>query len=287
MSGLNTREKQRSITWTIYLGALLSFPADLMDTLFVNHHYESVHWSLGAALQLALVLFYVLWAVAQTSRALQRMSLALFLGVGVGTAMLARLGVQTSDARLVGKILVLCWWIAVLVVIADWLNAKVRKSSGTAQLQEVAIQPNALADRARGFLLERLHRQAADQGLALSDLELQFLDYSRITSEKSASALEEAFFQTHHYGSFKKRVRALMRDAVKSDREKDPGTLKQYYRLLRDLKRGKHDQQLILMVEGGILDARSGAEEMRDWALYILIGLSVVAILVGLALMRR
>lgn len=281
---VNTRERQRAVVSSILAAAYLSFPADLSDTLFVNHNYESVHWRLSVAVGLAVAALCVLLVIAEASRGLQRISLGLFLCVVMGTGMLSRLGMRTADAQLIGKIVVFSWWIAVLLLIFDWAHARLIR---THQVQKTDVHPLLPADRARSFFLERLSRQATTADFALSDLERQFLDYSRITSDRNASALEEEFFLMHDYGSFKAQVRRLMREAVKSDRVTDPGALKQYYRLLRDLKRGRRDQQLALLVEPGILDGRSGEEVVRDFALYIIIGLAVVGALIGVVLITK
>lgn len=283
---VNTKERERANASLIFCSAWFSLPVHLSDTLFVNHQYESVHWNWEVALRLASVVFCVSLATAAASRGLQRVALGLLLSVAMGTAVLSRLGVRTADAQLIGKIVVFSWWIAILLLIFDWVHARV---SGTrrSQVQKAEIRPLLPADRARDFFLDRLSRQAMSADFALSDLERQFLDYSRITSDRNASALEEEFFLMHDYGSFKAQVRRLMREAVKSDRVTDPGALKQYYRLLRDLKRGRRDQQLALLVEPGILDGRSGEEVARDFALYIIIGLAVVGALIGVVLITK
>ena len=267
----------------IRLGVLISFPTSLGDALFMNHHYQSIHWSTDTAGRLALTAGYLFVCLMGAWRPLQKIALASFLAVAVGTAVLARFGLQTDDAQLIGKVLVVAWGVAVLALIADWIRAKPAMSQSRAEAKGPASQSNYPADRARNFLLKRLRDQAADMNIEVSDLELRFVDYSRTVSARAASLMEDEFFQTHDYEAFKRQIRALTTEAVKHDRESDPGALKRYYRMLRDLKRGRQDQQLVLLIERGILDARTDNEKIRDWTLYILIGLTLLTIVVVLA----
>lgn len=283
MNRVNIKEQQRIALLFIYLGTLASCPPDFMDTFLVNHHYQSVHWGTSVIVRLVIAAYLLLWSLTVAWRPLQKIALASLLSVAVGIAVLTRFGVQTHDAQLIGKMLILAWWIAVLALISDWISARVSKRRGSVEAKEAASPFDLTADKARNFLLKRLRDQAADMNIGVSDLELRFLDYSRIVPARAASFLEDEFFQTHDYEAFKRQIRALTTQAVKHDRESDPGALKRYCRMLRDLKRGRHDQQLVLLIERGILDARTDSEKFRDWTLYILIGLSLLAILIFLA----
>lgn len=267
----------------IRVGVLISLPADLSDTLFVNHHYQSIHWSTSTAVRLGLIVSFWLICLMGAWRPLQKIALASLLSIAVGTAVLTRFGLETHDAQLIGKMLVAAWGVAVLALIADWISVKTPVSQRALEAKEPASQSDSPADQARSFLLKRLRDQAAEMNVEVSDLELRFMDYSRIVSARAASLLEDEFFQTHDYEAFKRQIRALTTQAVKHDRESDPGALKRYYRMLRDLKRGRHDQQLVLLIERGILDARTGSEKFSDWTLYILIGLSLLTIVIFLA----
>ena len=283
MSRLNIKEQQRITSNLIYLGALVSCPTDLMDTLLFNHHYQSIHWGLGVIIKLAMAAYLLLWSLTVAWRPLQKIALASLLSVAVGISVLTRFGVQTYDTQLIGKVLIVAWWIAVLALVADWISTKTPKPQRALEANLPASESGSPAYQARNFLLKRLRDQAADMNIEVSDLEIQFLDYSRIVSARAASLIEDEFFQTHDYGTFKRQIRELTTLAVKHDRENDPGALKRYYRMLRALKRGRHDQQLVLLIERGILDARNDIEKFRDWTLYILIGLSLLTIVILLA----
>lgn len=284
MRGLNSKEVERSGVVVIYLSALLSLPADLMDTMFVNHQYGSIHWSWVLAVRLAGIAVYLLVCLAGRLRPLQRVAFSLFLCVCAGTAILSRFGLQTHDGQVIARLIIFTWWAGLLLLIGDWINHKLGLVQPAVRKTASEAPPDIRADKARHFMLERLGRQAAAEHLTLSELEVQFLDYSRITEEEKATALEEEFFRSHDYSDFKNSIRVLARNAVRQDREADTTAQKQYYRLLRDLKRGKHDQQLALFIERGILDARTGLEELRDYAFYTLIGLSVAAAIYVLTL---
>lgn len=286
MTGLNSKEREKIGLVLIYFSALLAMPAELMDTLFVNHQFDSIHWSWSLAFRLTTVAVYLLMSLAGPVRSLQRIAMSLFLCVCAGVAIVSRFGLKTPDAQLIGKLIIFTWCAGLLLLIGDWINHKLSFSKPAVHTRIREAKPDVRADKARQFMLERLGRQATAEHRVLTELESQFLDYSRITSEEKATALEEEFFQVHDYTDFKNFVRTLTRNAVRQDRATDAGVQKQYYRLLRDLKRGKHDQQLALFIERGILDARTGLEELRDYALYVLIGVSMVAAFLAIVLRK-
>ena len=140
-------------------------------------------------------------------------------------------------------------------------------------------EPHLPADDAHDFVLTRLRAEADAEKSPLSALQLQFLDYSRIASDEDAKAVEQEFYKQENYWKFKKQIINLLRLAIQKDRKENPDNWRKYRHLLRDLKKGKRDQQLALLLERAILDARINDEKFLDYFLYIVIGIAVVALL--------
>jgi len=80
------------------------------------------------------------------------------------------------------------------------------------------------AEEARQFFLQRIQQQAASEGQPLSELEVRYLDYSRIVSDKQADRLEEEFESKYDSDDFSDRISRLVEAALK------PGPRSQFTR---------------------------------------------------------
>ena len=176
------------------------------------------------------------------------------------------------------------WWAAVALVSLDWIldnfieSAPVTTSGVLVDVPRIT-EPHLPADEAHDFILTRLRAEADAGKSPLTPLQLQFLDYSRIASNEDAKAVEQEFYKQENYWGFKKHIIDLFTVAIKKDRADDPEAWKKYQRLLRDLKKGKRDQQLASLLERAILNARTHEEKTGDYFLYIVIGIASVALL--------
>ncbi|PYP90505.1 MAG: hypothetical protein DMG65_11480 [Candidatus Angelobacter sp. Gp1-AA117] len=176
------------------------------------------------------------------------------------------------------------WWTAVALASLDWIlehfieSAAVTTSGLLIDIPKIS-EPHLPADDAHDFVLTRLRAEADAEKSPLSALQLQFLDYSRIASDEDAKAVEQEFYKQENYWKFKKQIINLLRLAIQKDRKENPDNWRKYRHLLRDLKKGKRDQQLALLLERAILDARINDEKFLDYFLYIVIGIAVVALL--------
>jgi hypothetical protein len=127
MPVLTGNKSQRQTNANLYLAAIILFPGDLIDVLYVNHEYGAIHFGLGTIIKVVCGMAMLLLPMTIPSRLLQRVSADLLLVFGGGYSVLLFLGVKASDTQLVGKSLVWLFWIPVSALLADWLAQKFSK----------------------------------------------------------------------------------------------------------------------------------------------------------------
>ena len=125
----------------------------------------------------------------------------------------------------------------------------------------------------------------------MSKIELQYLDYSRIKSEEEADRVEAAFTQEFDDDEFSDRIGSLVRAALLEDRKHDPQAPARYKQVVNMLKGSPDDGQLFAFVAPALgirvtKPALAHATTVRDAVLYVVIGLTVTALLILYAIYR-
>ncbi|HET6936732.1 MAG TPA: hypothetical protein VFI72_17950 [Candidatus Angelobacter sp.] len=104
------------------------------------------------------------------------------------------------------------------------------------------------AEQARQFFLDRLQKQASAERTQLTKIELQYLDYGRITSDEASDRVENEFAEKFDDEEFAERVARLTRAALEQDRSHDPKAPARYRQYLKTLEDSPEDGQLFAFV---------------------------------------
>ncbi len=104
------------------------------------------------------------------------------------------------------------------------------------------------AEQARQFFLNRLQEQASAERTPLAKIELQYLDYSRIKSDKESDRVENEFAEKFDDEEFADRIARLMRAALEQNRSQDPHAPARYRQFLKALKDSPEDGQLFAFI---------------------------------------
>jgi hypothetical protein len=279
--GLNTRERQKQFTHKIGFAALYGLLA--IATPFMRRSDSFLGFGIivaGNALQ-------ALWVAGGT----RQRTAACLIFFSSFVAVLPFLHLQAAAILLLAKICAALWAAGVVVLVWDWMAAKpmalvretIRRFPPAQHIPALAVivgLPHP-ADEARTTVLEHLRLQAMAEGDPLREDELQFVDYSRIPSKEMAAKMEDDFYQSHDYWGFKERVIGLLAGAIRTDRDADPEAKRKYKEPIRQLSRGRRDQQLLTWLKTGFKQASSSGEKALDKVLLWSTGLVVSGILVG------
>lgn len=103
---------------------------------------------------------------------------------------------------------------------------------------------------AKDFLVEQIKRQAAYEGVSLSNLEIEMLYFTERggLSEKMQETVEE-FDQSYNTPEYEKKISRLMKHAYAQLKKNDPVAKLMWDDAIRVLKKGDH---YILVMWGGV-----------------------------------
>jgi hypothetical protein len=110
------------------------------------------------------------------------------------------------------------------------------------QVEKRMTQADIAAEEARIFFLDRLQKQAIADHAPLSELEIQYMDYSRIQTNEECDRIEAGFLAKYDSDAFDDRIKVLIQKAIKKDTVTDPKALDRYRQHLSALKDSPHGQ---------------------------------------------
>jgi hypothetical protein len=140
---------------------------------------------------------------------------------------------------------------------------------------------------AKQFLISKVVEEAVFEHVLLSDVERKMLYFTEVhASLPDIYEVNAEFERSYNQDEYESKVAALLRNARDRDRKESPGQDQSWKDALAALR--KEDHYILVMVGRAFGPGSSAGKSnrLRDFAIYVAIGIGVVLTLFLLALWR-
>lgn len=207
-----------------------SIPRDLVDTLFFNHKYGQYHMNALSVFSLIVFAPLLLWIAFASSRWVQKLSALLLIVCCLAAFYTRNFSLEIPNNQHLLKELIALWAVAMAIGLSDWLLLqRYWHGSGKSLLLDIDTPPildifssplDPPEDQARAQIFRRLRDQARAERFNLTKIDWMMINYSRIASTNVARPVEEIFYSTRDYWTFKEKIIHLLENAIRDDAER-------------------------------------------------------------------
>ena len=142
---------------------------------------------------------------------------------------------------------------------------------------------------AKQFLISKVIEQAAVEHVPLSDVEKKMLYFTEVhPSLPDLYEVNAEFERNYDTDEYEAKVASLLKTARTRDRQESPSGEQQWKDALDALKR--EDHYILVMVYRAFPEYREillPTHRVRDYMIYIAIGIAIVFVCIGIAMWRK
>jgi hypothetical protein len=142
---------------------------------------------------------------------------------------------------------------------------------------------------AKQFLISKVVEEANFEQVSLSEIEKKMLHFTEVhPSLPDIYEVNAEFERSYNLDEYEAKITNLLRSARDRDRNESPSREQLWKDALAELS--KEDHYILVMVYSAFPDYRKiivPTHRIRDYAIYIAIGVGVVLTCIGIAIWRR